>query len=65
MTASSIFTNPPPCCLLHFLSRMSPQQNYLMTTIPEFRLFGPLKDSLREQYFADDEVLQNALFQWL
>ena len=36
-----------------------------MTTIPEFRLFGPLKDSLREQYFADDEVLQNALFQWL
>jgi hypothetical protein len=44
---------------------MSKQQNYLVTTIPYSRLFGPLKNSLREQHFADDEALQNALFQWL
>jgi hypothetical protein len=44
---------------------MSQQQNYLVTTIPYFRLFGPLKDSLREQHFADDEALQNTLSQWL
>jgi hypothetical protein len=43
---------------------MSPQQKYLVTTIPDFRLSGPLKDSLREQHFADDEALQNVLNQW-
>jgi len=44
---------------------MSQQQNYLVTTVTDFRLFGPLKDNLREQHFTDDEALQNALFQWL
>jgi hypothetical protein len=65
MIVSSIVTIPSRCCLLHFPSRKSPQQNYLVTTIPDFRLFDPLKDSRREQCFADDDALQNAPFQWL
>jgi hypothetical protein len=64
MIASSIVTIPPPCCMLHFLSRMS-WQNYLVTPIPYFRLFDPLNDSLREQHYTDDEALQNAVIQWL
>jgi hypothetical protein len=58
MIASRIFTIPPSYYLLQFLSRMSPQQNYLVTPILDFRLSGPLKD-------ADDEALQNAAIQWL
>jgi hypothetical protein len=57
MISSKIFTVPPPYFMLQFISRMSPQQNYLVTSIPGFRLSGPLKD-------ADDEALQNAVIQW-
>jgi len=34
------------------------RQNYLVTPITDFRLFGPLKDFY-------DEALQNAILQWL
>lgn len=64
MIVSSTDAILPPARLLYFLPRMS-RQNYLVTPVSDFRLFGRLKDSLREFHYANDEALQNAVIQWL